>query len=331
MIKYLLLIFLAVVLSACGSGGQPFSTHTPSPSATPTCSPAWLSTPEGWGNSSTLFVILYDPQGTQGEDLELEYLDGSTPSVEEFAFRIAQDVLLEPGVEISIFQLGHRTYEAARRARFHSPLERPTLYETPSPYDTVTPYPTSTFVPQGLEVPKATTDAAKTATAHAVIATATSHAFACRMEEVDGLIKFTATAWAATEAVESTRAVATLNPEFSASAEPTSTPYLPDVVYDGLGHATIDFIAGCSQYERCVLLIIDDLRTWGLDNPNNLTIDLTGVEVFTLMPDCRDINQPSCVQLQEYWTREFERYGATGVEYINGERAEFNLREFLRR
>ncbi|HRN51085.1 MAG TPA: hypothetical protein PLC52_09440 [Anaerolineales bacterium] len=333
------ILVLGVFLSACGAGNGEggISTHTPSPSPSPTCQADFLlSTPEGWEISRDLVVMLYDPLAIRNEDLVIDYLTGSTDNVQQFTYDYASK-LLNSGLatQISIFELGHRRYEDARRFRIPVIVERPELYETPSPLDTPTAYPTMEHTPEaGLEVIQATNQARAHMTEQAAAAELVRQLDGCAREQWDTIAKFTATAWAATQAAEETRIAALLQPRGSsdvvvASANPT--PYLLDVVYDGLYHATIDFKAECLNYDRCILIIVDDLNTWGTDNPNNLDIDLTGVEIFALMPNCRDINQPSCVSLQEYWTDEFLRYGAAGVQYLNGERAEFNLDQLLRR
>jgi len=97
-------------------------------------------------------------------------------------------------------------------------------------------------------------------------------------------------------------------------------------VYYGLNFASTVFQNNCSQYTNCILLVVDDLHVWRKHNPDNLTINLSGVKVYVIMPDCRDIDQPSCTALQEYWDNEFKQFGVNDKPiYWNGIRVESNL------
>lgn len=342
LLKWGLALVAVLVLAACkgGDGGGGVSTHTPSPSPSATCDPgSSLSTPEGWKSQSNLVVLVYDPTSMRNENLVLEAIDGKlTNNVEEFAYYLANK-LFHDGMasQISVFELGWRSYEEARRVRISTTIERPELYDTPSPLATVTPYPTVDHGPsQGLDVIRATNEAKQQATEQAQAAELIRQLDGCAQIAWDTLARHTATVWAVTQEVERLRATQTLQPPVVSTRsgvemQATPTPYSRQSVYHGLWHANIDFNADCKKYDRCILLILDDLRTWATDNPNGHPFNFEGVEIYALMPDCRDINQPSCVELQEYWTQELLRYGALSVNYFNGERAEFKLNEMLRR
>jgi hypothetical protein len=102
-------------------------------------------------------------------------------------------------------------------------------------------------------------------------------------------------------------------------------------LYYGLYFATVDFKADCSRFDACYLVILDDLTYWGLHNPAKLPIDLKGINVYAVMPNCRDINQPDCTELQDYWKAEFEGFGAISSTYLNGLRVELNLMDGIGR
>lgn len=106
-------------------------------------------------------------------------------------------------------------------------------------------------------------------------------------------------------------------------------------VYDGLSFATRVFQsdgAGCANYTSCTLIIIDDLQLWGNHNPDNLPIDLGGVNAYVVLPHCRDIDNTACQETITYWNTEFENFGIESPpQYWNGERAEINLLAAIRR
>jgi hypothetical protein len=323
-------LLILSILSACGTaaGSPGFATWTPSPSATATCSPnITLSTPVGWGSSSQLIVFLFDPHSIGNQYLELS--DGQKiQDISSFINRVLPK-LIRPGDEVSGFRLGYRSYEAARVTRLFSYISRPQLYNTPAPRKTLTPIiaPKTTVQP-GL-VGIATTNALKAqATAHAATAIANDVIYTCEVNYWNNDAKLTATAWKQTEVVEIDNIGNKIIDEvdqFEKTGESTETPYTNDDVYDGLAHASIDIATGCKSYDICTLLIFDDLHTWAPNNPNNLKIDLTGVNLYVIMPNCKDINQPSCTKTQTYWNAEFKKYGANEPKYMNGIHLESEL------
>jgi hypothetical protein len=144
----------------------------------------------------------------------------------------------------------------------------------------------------------------------------------------------TVVAWTATNQAGSTE-IATHISASKNTPTPIETPFAKDVLYEGLGHASIDFKAQCPLYDRCVLLIIDDLIDWrntASDNqiPDYIDFDLNGVETIVVIPNCRDINSPSCTRLQDLWTDEFISFGAKNpIKYLNGDRLEERLLTLL--
>ena len=107
----LLFVFLVTILGSCifpANDGDPrYATWTPSPSATPTCAPnIQLSTPEGWDTSSRFIVFLFDPRFTGNQQLEL--LSGE--KIQDIPFFVSKiiPVLMKPGDQVSVFQLGYK-------------------------------------------------------------------------------------------------------------------------------------------------------------------------------------------------------------------------------
>jgi hypothetical protein len=333
----LFLILILSGLSACTAGiGEVsgVSTWTPSATPTPTCAPNIdLTTPIGWDTSSRLIIILFDQNSSNSESLEL--LDGgAAKDVTDFIVHIIPEIS-RPGDQISVFQLGYREYENARFLRVYSYATLPQLYDTPSPNQTLTPIPDVVSTLSGLEIIKATNMAKIQQTAHANTAVALDAEDNCKKEIWNKGAMFTATSWAQTEIAE----VATISTSAANAATSVAenaiveeTPYADNVVYEGLYHASIDIKSDCAHYDECLLLIIDDLNTWTHGNQGDFDIDLTGIDlVYSIMPQCKDINQPSCKRLQEFWDDEFSMYGVKSTFYSNTIRAEKTLLDTIRR
>lgn len=142
-----LVIVISILALSIGScSPQPPTgvvTHTFTPSLTPTCLPVSLSTPEGWRISSHLYVIIYDPRSTENGVLGFENRE-TTQDVVAFIRKLAPE-LMNPGDQLSIFQLGYSLYEAAQVTRISSYTTIPPLYNTPSPGSTLTPLPEPTI------------------------------------------------------------------------------------------------------------------------------------------------------------------------------------------
>jgi hypothetical protein len=337
----LVFVFFIFLISACNgqnSNITGISTWTPSPSATPTCDPdISLATPSGWNTVSRLIILLFDPHSTQDSTLELS--DGkTTQNVIEF-INTAFPKIIRPGDQVSIFQLGYRKYENARYLRAYSYIELPQLYDTPSPQETMTPL----VIPvkgtlENFQIPKATLEAGKTQVAYNATATAIDSSYKCKVKIWNDSAIFTATSYSQTEVAESSiilsnfiGAATTATKTVEDKTVP-ETPYSNDVVYEGLYHASLDLESDCSNYDECILIVIDDLNTWTYGNRGDFEINLEGVSLaYVIMPNCKDLNQPSCQKLKNFWDREFHSYGAPPITFANGTRAEINLLDILGR
>lgn len=333
----LLIGLLLITLLSCGGGNGGddlgFATWTPSPSATATCNPHMsLSTPSEWGTTH-LVVILYDPRpqtvGDQYIELENKEKIRDVPSfIEKIVPR-----LIKPSGQVSIFQLGYSSYDSARVARLFSYAIVPQLYNTPSPLDTLTPLPPITLPPPGFER-VATEQAIRIqSTAKAATESAREAVYSCEINYWNDVVRLTATAWngiATAEISDAEDDFATEVANHNNGQNVIETPFRTDElyyggVYHGLSFASRVFQAECKNYSKCTLIVIDDLRVYQEYNHDNLPINLTGVDVYAIMPNCKDLAQPSCTEVSDYWDPELKKYGAEEVFFWNGVRAETNL------
>lgn len=328
---------LLIILVACQPGSKTpapgYATWTPSPSATATCIPnISLSTPEGWG-SSRLIVILFDPRSMGDQYLELENKE-KTQDISFFVGRMIPR-LIKPGDQISVFQLGYSSFDDAVVTRLFSYVEVPQLYNTPSPRETLTPLP-PTNVPTPGFVAVATHNAVVVqSTQRAGTETANKARYGCEVIYWNNIVMSTATAWGAIATSEIGELNKKLNEEMKDFYEIDDdqireTPFKTNELYygglyNGLNFASTVFRAECKNYTECILLIVDDLQFYGQNNPDNLPIDLKGIKIDVVIPNCRYIDQPSCMKVRDYWNNEFIKFGAGEAEYWNGVRVEINL------
>lgn len=332
----ILATFIILILAGCVVPPVPIVTHTPTASLTPTCVPISLSTPEGWNTTSRLFVILYDPRSVGNGSLGFENRE-TTQDVAYFIRKIVPN-LMDPGDQVAIFQLGYSSYDAAQVTRLNSYTTLPSFYNTPSPKSTLTPIPSPSATPDGYEVIKATNVARVEQTQRAKIELQNASEYNCEINYWNENVKATASIWNVTATAEIMDIHLTLENEFKrffANSESLEIPFRTNElyyggVYDGLEFTTTimqpDDESGCKKYTECILIVIDDMQVWGENNPNNLSIDLRGVSVYIIMPNCRDINNNTCQKAKNYWNNEFKHFGVTtNPEYWVGNRAEINL------
>jgi len=302
------------------------TTSTPTMVLSPTCQPnIELATQAGLNPPTKLIVIVYDARVKIIPELDLSNGEKIT-DVAAFVSKIIPD-LMGPGDEISVFQLGYSTYPAARVTRQYSYLTiYPQLYVAPR-YATLSPLP-----PTGVPTPGYGEVATKnafigTSTARAVLEASNSASYNCQVLYYNANIRSTATAWQQSRAAD-INSISTAEGSDFATVSP-GNENLSELVFGGLYYglyfATVDIKSDCAKYDECDLVIVDDLRLYGKHNPQNLPIALNGVNLYVIMPNCRDINQPDCADLQTYWTAEFQGFGINNITFWNGVRAELNL------
>lgn len=335
MLFLLMLIFaiITLVVSGCTPNaveGLTGITATPvTPSPTPRICPSNtnLASLPGLVIDSTFIVVLFDPNSL--ESGSLEYSNGETTSdILSFVEKILPEIL-GPGDQYSMFSLGFQNYESAKLDRYSSKIvSAPEIVATPAPPEILTPIPTPTLSGAVLEnqVGKNQHEAA----VESQNATATQSAFDyyCGLSVYETTYKVTATAWDVTkqaEANEISTQIVKAREEREEKLRTIETPFAGENVYEGLAHVTIDFENQCKNYNRCVLIVFDNLEDWRIKTPDYLHVNFEGVDVISVLPQCEDIIQPSCKEIQNLWNPQFLTLQAKSVEYYNGDRLEENL------
>lgn len=333
---FIMLFVASFLLNGRNGNFLGLATWTASPSMTPICSPdVQLSIPEGFVITSRLFVILYDPRYTGDQFLELN--TGEETQDIPYFIRKTIPSIMEPGDRVVVFQLGYSSFEDAIVTSQSSFVAVPQILNTPSPVETLTPLPTANVSTPGLVAIATENFIRSQSTARASTEQANQSLYDCEKENWNASIRQTATAWEITQVAESADIASKINIDFEKfmSAE-TKVPFSTNEldlggVYFGLNFATVVFESECQNYSECVIMLIDDLSVFGENNPDNLPIDLDHVSIYSVLQDCIDINQPSCMALQEYWNNEFKRFSAGDIVYLNGVRVEQNLLNALGR
>lgn len=328
------------VLSSCQfpgvseiTGITPTPTHpiTPSPTLR-ICPPNIdLESLPTLGIDPTFIVVLYDPNSIAGDTLEFANGD-KTGNVMNFIGQVLPKIL-GPGDEYSIFSLGFRGYEAAKLDRYNSKITNaPEIVDTPRPHETLTAIPTPTLSGAVLENQVAKNEYDSAVEAQSGTATQSAFEYNCEVLAYETTHKVTATAWSVTkqaEADEIATQIVAAQADREIKLQALETPFAPNNVFEGLSHVTIDFENQCKNYDRCILLIFDNLTDWRNETPDYLNINLENVEVISVLAQCEDIIQPSCKKIQDKWTPLLESYGVKSVNYYNGERLEEFLLTYL--
>ncbi len=338
----IVLAFSLLMLSGCNLGADVTGiTPTPvTPSATsrvcPPLAPGHLAT---LTLTKTFLVILFNENATEGRSV-LEFADRSkTSSVLDFMNGVLPE-LMGPGDQNSMFRLGYRSYESARYNRFGSSISSaPASFPTPKPHATLTPIPTPDVASgtPGLVIVQHRTQYESALAVQRATATEMAFQDHCMYLAYATAAQGTVAAWTATiQSDNDDMATQAIGTDAEGTPSPTEPPFAPHVVYEGLGHATIDLQTYCALFDSCKLLIIDEMIDWrnvGLQSkiPANIRIDLHGVDIIVVMPNCKDLNQPSCTSVQGLWTAQFDHYGARSTTYLNGEKLEQQLVKLIRR
>ncbi len=334
---------LATIVSSCNYNDVVANitdiTPTPvTPSPTPRLCPKIVFDPaSGLKVTRTLLVILFDEDATENQQV-LEFVSGKrTHDVARFIDDLLPKVL-GPGDEYSIFELGYRTYEGARYGRHSARIsEAPDIFPTPVSHETLTPVATPAIAEgtPGLVIIQQRNQYG-TAVANQQ-ATSTQLAFEdlCEVNAYATAYHSTNVAWTVTNQAVSIEIATSVVRSTANAPDPIETPFAENVVYEGISHASIDFKSLCSQYDKCVLLIIDNLIDWRNTRPDNkipdyLEFNLKNVQVIAVIPTCKDLNAPSCTRLQDLWTDEFILFGSKNpVIYLNGNRLEERLLQLI--
>lgn len=337
-LKRLLLAVPLLALFALGACEAPFigpgvATWTPPPSSTPTCAPnIRLSTPEGWSSSTRLIIVLFDPSSIG--DIPLDLTDGSKSSdAYKFVSRIVPE-LMGPGDQASVFVEGYKDYVDARISRLYSYSSQATLYGTPAPLDTLTPVPAIGTRLAGLVGIATRDEHDRLVNANAMTSTASAMIYQCQVIIWNAGAADTATALQEQEVREHATLAIQMTAEvhqYQATMVGHETAAAGFELYSALKHAALDLSTDCRSYNSCYLLIVDDLTPLPLSRPDYLTLDLQGATPFIVMPRCKDLYQPNCKKVQDYWDQEFQRFGASKPRYFNGLRVESALLSVLGR
>lgn len=337
LLYFLMIVMIILLVSSCQSPSiSDITGITPTPvtpSPTPRICPPDinLETLDGLEIDPTFIVVLFDANSSFAKPME--YINGeNTTDVMNF-IRSALPKILGPGDQYSIFSLGFRHYEAAKLDRYYSQItEAPDIIPTPIAPLTLTPIPTPTLSDAVLENQVAKNEYESNVEAQNATATQAAFEYYCEISAYDGSYKLTATAWSVTKQAEADQIatqiyVAQNNRE--ERLQTLETPFASNNVYEGLSHVTVDFESQCENYDRCVLIVIDDLTDWRPETPDYLYINLEGVDVVTILPQCEDIIQPSCEKVKAVWNPLFESYKAKSIQYYNGERLEATLINYI--
>jgi len=335
--------FLAMIVSSCNLRDTITDitgvTPTPiTPSPTPRICPDINFDPaSGLKVTRNLIVVLFDENSTENQRV-LEYVDGTkTDDVTGFIDGFLPKVL-GPGDEYSIFQLGYRTYEGARYGRHSARIsEAPDIFPTPQPHKTLTPMATPAIGPgtPGLVIIQQKNHYG-TAVANQY-ATSTQLAFddLCEVNAYATAYHSTNVAWTVTNQAVSTEIATSVVRDTTRTPIVIETPFAKDALYEGLSHASIDFKFLCVQYDKCTLVIFDDVIDWrntGPDSkiPDYLDFNLKNVQVIVVIPTCRELNSPSCTGIQNLWKDKFILFGAKNpITYLNGDQLEEHLFQLI--
>lgn len=336
-----ILILYLCILSSCNKINEKIgitATVTPSitPSATmPKCPPVdSLPIPEKANLSTSLIVILFDPFNYKNPD-ELSVFFNLISNV-------IQNIIV-PGDHYAILRLGCHSYECARALNDDTAtLAAPLIADTPSPQPTLNQLGTPTYLGQTLfektKIAREYDEAIGTQ-----FATETQIAFDDYCANSIWIEKYATiqAEWKETQSVAKSISLTQIAEDVESHQinADYSNLYAPNMVFEGLGHATIILENECKKYDRCILIIFDNLDDWRIDSkgrpqkPVGININLNNVEVLTIMIDCDDIYCPVCKNTQKNWTPAFISYGANedSVQYHNADDLEQFLISFLRR
>ena len=99
-------------------------------------------------------------------------------------------------------------------------------------------------------------------------------------------------------------------------------------VYDGLHNASALFKDECKNYDRCILVIFDQMVDWR-DKQPKILIDLKGVVITAIFPQCQSEATPKCSDLANKWSKELTALGSPELTHYIQKNAEEKLLQLL--
>lgn len=329
------LLFVPVLVGCTVPVGDITPTPTITSTPTPDCPPSNITLAETASLEIIPNNLIFLIDLKYVESFGLEYADGKSSSN---VFEFLEDIfpsIVNPGDRYSLFRFGFRDYTRSRIDRYSSSLTHsPDLPSTPVPPGQFKPLATYTPDPNAGALQNQVSENQFEKDQIAYVATATQVALDYLCDNTEWNLNFSATevAWEATKEAE----VDKIRDEFVQGTSQFLETYSSEVelgqrvVYEGLEHITVDVKNQCGGYARCIVIIIDDLDDHRLEKPENIgEINLQGVEIISVMLNCVEIYQPDCEERQEYWIKAFGTYGAKSVIFINGEKLEGFIRDYI--
>jgi hypothetical protein len=246
-----------------------------------------------------------------------------------------------PGDRIAVFQFGIKDPNAARIDKMETDhVVFPEIPPPPKPVAGYTPLPTPTLSGIPLDDQKGKNNFQKEQESYNLTLTTTAEINKCLSSEWENSYKVTATAWAATkEAINSAflaeyeNLVSPLEDYIQRTEEEKIVEMGFKAVFEGLANASNDFTQQCqifhrccSEFDRCILIVVDDLYDHRQTKPESYLINLENVEVLVLMPHCKEIYD--CKEVQDRWTELFQEYRARSVVYVNADHLDTVLSEY---
>jgi hypothetical protein len=99
-------------------------------------------------------------------------------------------------------------------------------------------------------------------------------------------------------------------------------------VFEALSIASIVFSEECQKYDDCVLLLLSDMSEWRHTTPENLNINLSGVDIIVALEECRFLYQENCEALVQKWEPILTSYGSKSIKFTTGTDFEETLEQF---
>lgn len=337
---FILTISIGMLLVSCNISsvidGYPTPTISPTPRICPT--DVQFLSGDDLKVTPTLFIVIFDKSDAINS-IGFEYKD-KTRTVDTFEFinKLIPEIS-GPGDQYSLFQFGYYDYKYARLGGYESRLVNSPLlnFETPTPYLTATPYSTPDYSEmEDIERMAEQNEYKNQVEDQNSEVEQALFEEQCYMTIVKSSIDATATAWSVTKSAEVTEIAAQLIGDQPNTAQPTPvvTQFPYDEVYFGLRHVSTDFNYLCEKYEKCILLIFDDLIDWRNPSKSNLIpedIDyrLDNVNVIAVISDCAPIQDPECQERIERWDSKLKSLGAVSTKYFDGSRLEERLSDYI--